>query len=204
MKVLILSKTHIGNSACIGGIMIDTFQYVRLMAGTKPRLYQPSNTSFNVGNIWDIEFDESPDIPPHIEDVIVREKKYVSSIDVRQFVVEHNKKGNITIWKGKPNTLFDGCLEFLDNNIAYIGTTNISNHSIGFWILNKELGLSTTNYLGKIKYRYLNDEVDMSYVGFEDPIETIPTGTLLRVSLAKWFTPTNRPHGCYLQLSGWY
>ncbi len=45
------------------------------------------------------------------------------------------------------------------------------------------------------------------YVGLkENPPEIIPQGTLLRLSLAHWWTPedADTEERCYLQLSGWY
>jgi ATP-dependent DNA helicase RecQ len=45
------------------------------------------------------------------------------------------------------------------------------------------------------------------FVGFQEPVEVIPAGTLLRVSLAHWWRPREdadvEPR-CYVQLSGWY
>lgn len=200
MKVLILSKTHIGNDhACVGGVTVDSLQYIRLMTGI--RQYQSADTAFEIGEIWNVKFKETPDVPPHIEDVIIAgDAEHVDDISVSKFI----KEKGIRIWNGSVNKLFDGCLNFLENNKAYISKDNIPSHSIGFWISNKDLRLQKAVWDGKVRYRYINDEVDMSYVGFTEPIKTIPKGTLLRVSLAKWFTPTNRPHGCYLQLSGWY
>ena len=45
----------------------------------------------------------------------------------------------------------------------------------------------------------------MPYVGFEEAVETIPAGTLVRVSLARWWdTNGTTEDRCSLQLSGWY
>ena len=48
----------------------------------------------------------------------------------------------------------------------------------------------------------------LKYVGEESPIKVIPAGTLVRVSLARWWRPEdsepNFEKRCYLQLSGWY
>ncbi|WP_179375776.1 hypothetical protein [Winogradskyella wichelsiae] len=50
----------------------------------------------------------------------------------------------------------------------------------------------------------------LKWVGMVEPLKIIPKGTLIRVSLAKWWPRKNKlkdynvPHGCYLQLSGWY
>ena len=44
------------------------------------------------------------------------------------------------------------------------------------------------------------------YVGVEPPPEIIPVGSLVRLSLARWWKPEEKEEDkkCYLQLSGWY
>ena len=44
------------------------------------------------------------------------------------------------------------------------------------------------------------------YVGLQPTEDIIPKGTLLRVSLARWWSPNDVEveNRCYLQLSGWY
>lgn len=43
------------------------------------------------------------------------------------------------------------------------------------------------------------------YVGFQNEIDTITTGSLVRLSLARWWTKNNSvDKRCYLQLSGWF
>ncbi len=44
------------------------------------------------------------------------------------------------------------------------------------------------------------------YVGFESKVDRIPAGTLMRMSLARWWKPedSDMNERCYLQLSGWY
>ncbi|MFN2223878.1 MAG: DNA helicase RecQ, partial [Candidatus Promineifilaceae bacterium] len=47
----------------------------------------------------------------------------------------------------------------------------------------------------------------LTFVGFQEPLETIPAGTVLHVSLAHWRRPKEMPEGelrCYVQLSGWF
>src|SRR5262249_30308746 len=47
----------------------------------------------------------------------------------------------------------------------------------------------------------------LTFVGFQEPLEVIPAGTLLRVSLAHWWRPKDKPEEelrCYVQLSGWF
>lgn len=58
------------------------------------------------------------------------------------------------------------------------------------------------------KTRYARDGDDglrrISYVGTAATRATIPTGTLVRLSLSRRFAPTAAHDGYWLQLSGWY
>ncbi|MFI3197287.1 MAG: hypothetical protein QX196_03085, partial [Methylococcaceae bacterium] len=56
-------------------------------------------------------------------------------------------------------------------------------------------------------YLYFGEQVySFPFVGSVDTIETISKGTLLRVSLTRWWSPNpNRiKKRCYCQLSGWF
>ena len=49
--------------------------------------------------------------------------------------------------------------------------------------------------------------LSIPYVGYEAPVLVIPAGSLVRVSLARWWHKPNAPdegETCSLQLSGWF
>jgi hypothetical protein len=59
----------------------------------------------------------------------------------------------------------------------------------------------------KVRYGYpkTTNWRSLPYVGFEEAAEIIPAGTLVRVSLARWWdTNGTTEERCSLQLSGWY
>jgi ATP-dependent DNA helicase RecQ len=61
----------------------------------------------------------------------------------------------------------------------------------------------------RIRYRYPTEDggCTLTFVGFQEPIPEIPAGTLMRVSLAHWWRPTEMTEGelrCYVQISGWF
>jgi len=59
----------------------------------------------------------------------------------------------------------------------------------------------------KVRYLYPGEtgKRSLPYVGFASPVDTIPAGTLLRVSLARWWDKYGETEErCSLQLSGWY
>ena len=200
MKVLILSKTHVGSSACVGGVVLETNEFVRLMNG--PNQYQEGNTPLNIGQVWDIDYEARPDREPHIEDVHMKSKKYLHDFKNFQGYI----LGNLPIWEGKPEILFDGKLNWTGKGSGYLGNPeNLPLNSVGFWISDRDLVLEDDRYyIYKRKRVWRNRK--FSYVGFPNRIAAIPAGTLIRVSLAKWWKPDdiNIEHRCYLQISGWY
>jgi hypothetical protein len=55
MEVLILSKTKYGSTlVCVGGICVSNKQFISLL--NQGGYYQPADTQFNIGDIWDITF----------------------------------------------------------------------------------------------------------------------------------------------------
>ena len=109
---------------------------------------------------------------------------------------------------GEPNNLFDGRLQATSAGGLYIAErTGLPSRSTMFWRPDQPLAL---DYEGKrIRYRYATEDGGrtITFVGFQDPVETIPAGTLLRLSLAHWWRPTDKPDEelrCYVQLSGWF
>ena len=84
MEVLILSKTKYGNTqVCVGGICTINKQFIRLL--NPGGYYQPADTQFNIGDIWDITFTvNSNREEPHNEDVTI--KTYINFLFIGGFV----------------------------------------------------------------------------------------------------------------------
>lgn len=206
MEVLIVSKTHMSNAACVGGLVLSNNRYVRLL---NPGNYnQPTDTEFEVGDIYDITFTDRTNIhPPHIEDVIITSKTFVRRVEnMPNFLTQRN----VIDWNGHINNLFGGLLNWTNSGTGYIPLGGqMPSKSVGFWIADKDL-IRVSFENNKVRYRYPNgtNYRNISYVGYQDTLATIPAGTILRVSLSRIFPPENSeitaPRGYYLQLSGWY
>jgi hypothetical protein len=206
MEVLIVSKTHMSSAACVGGLVLTNNRYVRLL---NPGNYnQPTDTELQVGDVYDMEFTNRTILhPPHVEDVIISHKRFVRRIsNMHEFLSQRQ-----TIdWNGHVNNLFGGLLNWTNSGTGYIPMAGqMPSKSVGFWIADRDLvRVSFDN--NKIRYRYPNGATyrNISYVGYQDTLSTIPSGTILRVSLSRIFPPENSeittPRGYYLQLSGWY
>lgn len=202
--VLILSKTKMNNNqVCVGGLTLSG-RYVRLMDENGNN--QPENTDLEPKQAWEIEFEERPNsTPPHVEDILVRNRVSKGNLKDGITIKDFIEKRNIPIWSGHPDELFDKFIQWTQSGSGYIDKNGgIPNHSVGFWISDKDL--KRKDYQG-IRYQYpsTNGWRSLKFKGTEEPVDVIPAGTLLRVSLARWkaFNEGEQPK-CWLQLSGWY
>ncbi|WP_425075414.1 dual OB domain-containing protein [Psychroserpens sp. S379A] len=196
MEVLITSKTAWGSRFCIGGLELATGRYVRLM--TTIGTYQPMNSPFQIGEIWNLEYNYRPDQPPHVEDVrIIRRIGLIRKVNnMYNFITQ-----NCTVWNGSYNVLFGGRLRW--NGSGYINDpNNLPANSVGFWISDQDLYWDGEYYVYRRPRLKTNKRI--KYKGIQQPIPVIPAGTLIRVSLAKWWDGQGGENRCYLQLSGWY
>ncbi len=204
MRIVIVSKTRMGGpTVCVGGINIDTRDAVRLMAHDGKR-YPSINTPFEIGQLWDIDYQKVTNIrAPHIEDVAVQKRTLIGiQPDFSSYLTDTL---GVPVWRGPPSSLFDGYIQFTSSGSGYISTnTKLPSSSTGFWLSDRDLHERQAD-TGKIFYEY-SDLRKISYVGLIEALPIIPAGTLLRVSLARWWKPddVDIEERCYLQLSGWY
>ena len=202
MDVIIVSKTHMHNATCVGGVLADG-RFVRLLDQFGHN--QDSDTPLNIGDVYTIRYSERNNkIPPHVEDILVNNFTFKFTFSTITKMVEYLRdKLKVNIWKGSTDILFDGRLHWTSGGSGYISKNGeIPNKSVGFWIPDRDL---TRNDFGeKVRYNYPIRWRSLSYVGFQEPVQTIPAGTLVRVSLARWWSPNDDDERCYLQLSGWY
>jgi len=205
MEVLIVSKTKMKDAVCVGAITQDG-QFIRLLDSFAHN--QPINTEFDIGQIWDIEFQIRSDIiQPHVEDILVTSQRYIKQINISN-IYSILQQLNIQIWQGNPENLFNNCLQWDiwqgDTHQVlkgYINKECIPQNSVGFWLPDKDLYLKDNRY----KYYNGNQIFSIKYVGVAEPIDKINRNTLCRVSLARWWdTNETTEDRCYLQLSGIY
>lgn len=204
MEILITSKTHKGNAACVGGLVLTNNRLVRLL--NPGNWDQYADTDLDIGDVWDIQFVDRQDTePPHIEDIIIQNQTYLRDIgDISTYL----RNCGVTIYRGSPNQIFGGRLGWTGNGSGYIGNSdNLPQNSVGFWISDQDLNLDEDER----HYNYPAENAfarpkRFPYVGFEPKVEVVPRGTLMRISLARWWSPEDSDMGerCYLQLSGWY
>jgi hypothetical protein len=205
MDVIIVSKTHMSTHACVGGIS-GNGRFVRLL--NENGYNQEVDTPLKIGDVYSIDFMEKENKrAPHIEDILVTNRIYKFSFSSIKKMVEYlTVKLKVKIWRGCPDNLFDGNLNWTQNGSGYINEENgISNNSVGFWIPDRNL--TKTIFHEKIRYNYPNTNGwrSLPFVGYDEEIDVIPTGSLVRVSLARWWDTNGKTEDrCSLQLSGWY
>lgn len=202
MKVVIVAKTRMGSGACIGAITFDG-RSVRLVAGDGGN--EKANMAYEVGDVWEVAWE--PDeaiIAPHVENVIVTEKRRLPPIDdVVRFAEEQ-----MPPQEGGVDVLYEGLTEATKAGALYVAQSGgVPSFSTMFW--RPDWPLERLSDAKRIRYRYPTEDGGrtLTFVGFQEPLDEIPAGTLLRVSLAHWWRPEELTDGefrCYVQLSGWF
>ena len=201
-KVLVVSKTKMGYSnVCVGAISENgTYMRLLLPGDTKMR----NDIEININDYLIIQYlDPMQIVPPHIEDVSIYYAKKISTNNIP--LIKYLKSKKVQIWEGNPESLYEYKLVWPIKNFGpskgYISEHNIPEHSVGFWIPDKDM------YFSNGRYEYINNDITYSikYVGVNEPFECIYKGMLVRVSLARWWKGEFfNDHRCYLQISEFY
>lgn len=202
MDVIIVSKTHMANGACVGGVLANG-RFVRLLDSNGYN--QKTDTGFEIGQVYNITFSERTNKrPPHIEDILIHKMAFKFSFASIEKMTEYlTNRLKVKIWRGSTEVLFDGKLQWTNGGSGFISESGeMPENSVGFWIPDKDLHQKKFNE--KVKYNYPIRWRNITFVGFQNPVVKIPSGTLIRVSLARWWSPDESEKRCYLQLSGWY
>ena len=204
MNVLIVARTRMsGSSRCIGGLTED---------GSSVRLLRPTGEShdtsapFRIGQIWDLTYTSRPQLlPPHVEDIQVTAQKLVGNqANLRAHLLWRVEPWR---WRGGIDQVFGGRVRYTGSGNGYVcERAGTPDRSTGFWIPDRDLHLRDD---GKhYDYGTACPRRGLSYVGDVATINPLPSGTLVRVSLARWWKPEDAEpdfeERCYLQLSGWF
>ncbi len=203
MKVLIVAKTRMGGGACIGAIS-EEGESVRLIPFNQDP-HDGANREYEVGDVWEIS--STPErslVPPHNENIVVYEKRHLLITRELEGAIELLMPPKV----GGPTVLYEGLLQLTRSGALYIGKkSGVPPYSTTFWRPDQPLIRETVGK--RVRYRYFikTGSCTLTFVGFQEPLEVIPAGTLLRISLANWWRPEATPkveECCYAQLSGWF
>lgn len=204
-EVVIVGRTKMhGSVRCIGGIT-EQGRSVRLLApGGKN---WDAGAPFQVGQRWAMSLTPLATVTaPHTEDVIVTGSARIGVAEnVAAYILER-----VRPVQGRIQSLFDGTLQFTGKYNGYVARrSGVPSFSTGFWVADADLTLREDRrhydypLAGIFGFSQLRG---LSYVGEREPLQILPAGTLLRVSLARWWAPedVDIEERCYLQLSGWF
>ena len=224
-QILIVSRTQMKNGVCVGGIDLNSFELIRLHNKRGGNL--TIDTPYQIGEVWEmnVELPWNPRVKPHVEDRMTTPLSLVGCISmqdvsdylngnfvkvkiapgysnkilyvINSYVINgENMKSKIA--KGTLSTTFEKKLKFFGWS-SYIGKEDVPNFSTQFWISDKPL----YHKVSFKKHYYVYDNTYI--VGFQNKIDVIPAGTIIRLSLANWWDRDGSGEKrCYLQLSGWY
>ncbi len=200
MEVLIVSRTRMKNGVCCGGIDLANGEFVRLHDHWGKNL--TDSAPFQIGDVYNLDYRTAVNCRPipHIEDKeVLPDCEKLKQLTATEFIDEIDRL--VDVPNGGIETIFEGKLR-RSTFATYISPKDIPQFSVCFWRPNAPLIKS--GFLGKTKY-WFSGSYAINYVGFQEPIEVIPAGTLLRMSLANWWSPDDiTEKRCYLQLSGWF
>ena len=187
MKVLIVAKTRHGSGACIGGITLDEGRSVRLIA---------ADAAFNehVG----LEYTCRRSLGSGCDARRARDpaprREHHRPVEVpaggHERLPERFIETHMPPVTGGANLLYAGLTQAARTGALYIAErTGIPPFSTTFW--RPDQPLQMTDDSKRIRYRYPTPDGGrtLTFVGFQEPIATIPAGALVRVSLAHWWRP---------------
>lgn len=202
-QVLVVCKTQMYKGLCLGGLVLDSNRKIRLLT---PQGYnQPDNTPFAVGDIWECSLVPKSEMrKPHTEDMLVMRQRFLYPVlDMHEYLLARLK-----LRQSHKSALFDGLVRYTGRGSGYISErTGVPDYAHAFW--RPAFGLNLCQDERRIYYEY--EEPDwrkfwLPYVGLDEPVEWIAPGSLLHLSLARWWSPNDKEveKRCYLQLSGWF
>lgn len=199
--ILIVSRTKMSNGICIGGINEETCEFIRLHNELGANL--SSDAPYNIGERWEMIVKDAWNRRPypHVEDKQTMPITKINDVGIAGIIgfINNHNFGN-RCFRGRLEDAFEGCLNF-EGNKNFINRNSIPHFSTQFWMSDKDL-LYVRQW---DKDYYIYNGKRIKYVGFQEPVERIPAGTILRLSLANWWDGDGSGEDrCYLQLSGWY
>ena len=121
------------------------------------------------------------------------------------------------LWEGHPENLFDCTLRWTAGGAGSVSGDNVPGCSTGFWRPSADLVKdsfraprsdqppSESYWVGGRNFLLAGKKYKLKYVGLAPADDVIPARSLVRVSLARWWTKgQGEPEACWLQLSGWF
>lgn len=222
IEAIIVAVTYMHEGrCCVGALQVERDANGLLTPIRNWRLLQSdgafptlADNAFRVGEIWRLTLTPLPAYklkPPHMEDSRVFRKERIGRLDeplAMNLYQILQRNPQIPLVHGGAVQLFEGKLHH-DNDGSwshYVLPDNAPMHSTSFWI--PDFSLRVEEQFNKLRVFSRDVQLGMRYVAIEPRIhagDVIPEGSLLRVSLARpWSPDETTPPRCYMMLSQYY
>ena len=181
MEVLIVSRTRMRNGVCCGGLDLQSGEFIRLHDHWGKNLTE--SAPFQIGEVYDLNYRKSVNARPipHVEDKeILPHYEKLRQLNTTEFIDEIDRL--VDVPTGGIDAIFEGKLR-RSTFATYISPDDIPQFSVCFW--RPDAPLIKSGFLGKTKYWFKGCNA-INYVGFQEPLEMIPAGTLLRMSFLEY------------------
>ena len=203
MNAVVVAKTRMGQNVCVGAVNADTGELLRLIPRDGVAYHSWQDFRPAIGDLINITGAAATSVEaPHVEDYIVDNW---SPTGKRAGDLAGWIRSRCTIWKGDRTCLFDGRLKFTSWGKGHVDRGDpLPSQSVGFWLLPETLNLEPGD---KKRYTLAGAmSVSAPYVGLSDAPQQIAKGSIVRVSLSRWWAPEDgdMPQACWLQVSGHY
>ncbi len=205
MNAVVAAITRMGDALCVGAVAKQDGALLRLIPKGSEKFHCWTHFDAVVGDCIELTGSNASKIEaPHREDYVVDQwRKTGNSVENMASWLRER----CSVWVGGRDSIFDGHLGFSANGKGFLeraGPDSLPKQSVGLWELPAPLVLQSDKKLYKLES---NPVVTVKYVGIEHALpQKLPAGTLVRLSLARWWEPDDggMPERCWLQLSGWY
>lgn len=224
-EAIIVAVTHMHEGrCCVGALQVERDANGQLTPVRNWRLLTAdgsfpllSATAFRVGELWRIVAEPSPPHklkPPHLEDSRMQYAERTGQLNeplAQSLYAILTRNPSIPLVRGGTEQLFEGKLhrdtrDSRDGWSRYIFPSDAPAHSTSFWIPNFSLRVEIQ--FNKLRAFSRDAQLGLGYVAVEPRIQAgsvIPSGSLLRVSLARpWSPDANTPPKSYMMLSQFY
>jgi hypothetical protein len=195
MKALIIGPSH---SRSIAAVDLDTGHSLNLTLPREPQL--------GPGSIVEIH-STAPHSgePPHREDLVADDARVTGETiaDLAGWIGEH-----CAVHEGRLDEAFGGRLTLGNKGINYLAADQPApDHSVEFWRIDKPMTIKRSNWLGRTRLHYRSSPpmpMVFKYIGQAEPVEVIPSGSIIRLVLSPWLENEKYGRSCWPRLSGWY
>lgn len=198
-RAVIVGKTRMSEGYwCIGALELGEWRSLRLLPPSGGRAWAP-DTAIEIEQVYKIagSYSRSGEAP-HTEDFRLSQ---ITLIGAYSGNLPQDICANVPVARGGLSSIYEGCLQKLHRSSLGILRHRIPSFSTQFWVPEQPLQL----IMKWEKEYYLIEGFEVRYVGAQTPIPKIPAGSLVRLSLSRWWAPEGASEeACYLQVSGWW